>query len=496
MPILSPEFAVFFLLFMLVYWSFQAVPKAQNWLLLVANIGLLFYVSYRSAVPDVQKYNIVISVVAFSLVMTFIGVRLQKEKKAGRRKYWLSLGIIFSLSVLGFFKYHSFFLPVLYSMGYDDIGTIFIPLGLSYYVFQSIAYLMGIFRGIAPALRWHELLLHFSFFLTITSGPIIRADRFKSIDGVNLGATEQIRRQRHLLQPALAVSLILLGTAKTWWFSGYIAESFVEPVFNNPMQYNVAAILAAVYGYTLELFFDFSGYSDLVIGLALLLGFRLPWNFRAPLYAVNIKDFWARWHITLSTWIRDYIYIPLGGSRKGFFRTQVNLFIAFTLSGIWHGDTINFLIWGALHGLALVFLHIKQYFFPPARPSQAQEEDEQEEARPWWQTAKKYLSIFITFNFVCFAFVVFKITTLAELQAFFTALFLTEAQSTYGDWLLILIVLAGIAAYPQWINLFQRFVAYLQELPLSMWVVIIILVLQIIIICAPAGIPGFIYADF
>ncbi len=493
MPILSPEFALFFLLFMLVYWCFQSLPKLQNALLLAANMGLLLYLCERADLPGWQHYSMLVSVVGFSALMTGIAAGLQREKSRRRRKYWLGAGVFFALGLLAFFKYVRFFLPLFDALG--EVGAIFAPLGLSYYVFQSIAYLVSVHRGLTPALRWHELLLHFSFFLTITAGPIIRAGRFKSLAGKNLGATEQLRRPRQLLAPALAISLILLGTAKTWWFSGYLADSLVNPVFDNPMQYGAAAILLAIYGYTLQLFFDFSGYSDLVIGLALLLGFQLPWNFRAPLYAVNIKDFWARWHISLSTWIRDYIYIPLGGSRRGFWRTQINLLIALMLSGIWHGDTLNFLIWGTLHGMALVALNLKQRFVAPLLPKAVALNAHPRWGKRWRQL-KTYAAIVVTFHFVCFAFVIFKVTALEEVATFFHALFFTPTASTYDDYLPLLGIFVGLASYPWWIRGFRRFVGHLQQLPLLAWFFVIILILQLIIIYAPAGIPGFIYANF
>lgn len=479
MPILSPEFAIFLLLFLPLYWSCRAYLRLQNSLLLLTNIGLLFYLQVIFA----------LSVTGFSLLMVWVAWQLQRGNNKTQRRRWLWVGISFALAILAFFKYFDFFRPGLYQLGFDEVADIVMPLGLSYYVFQSIACLVAIYRGSLTDLKWHEMLLHFSFFLTITAGPIIRAERFKSIDGEQLGAIEQIRTLRSMQQPALALCLVLLGAVKVWWFSGNIATYFVNPVLNNPLQYSVAEILTAVYGYTLQLFFDFSGYSDLVIGLGLLLGFRLPLNFAAPLYAVNIRDFWARWHITLSTWIRDYIYIPLGGSRYGFWRTQVNLLTAMLLSGIWHGNSWNFFIWGALHGIALLWLNIKgQYLDEPDAPALF-------EGRLWAYATKIY-AVFLTFNFVCFAFLIFKLTDLGDITAVLTALLMTEAQSTVAQWGVIALIYGGIIAYPLWIAGFQRLVKLLQTLPLPLWVIVIILTLQLMMLFAPSGIPGFIYADF
>ena len=350
MPLLSIEFALFFIAFLPLYWCMAKYPSVQNLLLLAAGMGWLYHISPVFAAI----------VVLYSSCVYLLSELLRSDRE-GTRRFWLGVGIAVSLTVLGFFKYFDFFRPLIAQYaGKGGAIDILMPLGLSYYTFQSLAYLVYCFRSPhAARFEWHELLLHLSFFPTVTSGPIIRAAAFKSADGEQAGALAQIRTRqpRSPVRPALAVSLILLGIAKKWWLAGMLAENWVSPVFENPAQFNGWGVLGGVYGYTFQLFLDFSGYSDLVIGMAMLLGFRLPKNFSAPLRAANIRAFWDKWHISLSTWIRDYIYIPLGGSKKGFLRTQLNLMTAMVLSGIWHGYGWNFLIWGALHGTALVLLN-------------------------------------------------------------------------------------------------------------------------------------------
>ncbi len=473
MPILSPEFSLFFLLFFPCYWAFRAAPKIQNGLLLIANLSLLLYLNIGFAA----------SVFFFSWLITVVSWHIQYSEERVRR-FWLWFGVICALILLAFFKYFDFFRPKIYALGYTKVADMIMPLGLSYYVFQSVAYLVAIYQRKVPLFKWHELLLHFSFFLTITAGPIIRASRFKTINGSQLGFAEQLHQPRKLLNPSLAVTLILLGAAKTWCFSGQISLHFVEPVFDNPMQYSPVAILLAVYGYTLQLFFDFSGYSDLVIGLGLLLGFQLPQNFDAPLFARNLNEFWSRWHMTLSTWIRDYIYIPLGGSRRGFGRTQLNLLIAMLLSGIWHGNSWNFFIWGALHGLALVSFNIKRKLI--GAPNE----------ESWLYFLKQALAIFLTFNFVCFTFVIFKLTEFAEIKAVFHALISSEQRISSTEWDYIFLMYMGLACYPLLKALLHYFVRFLRCLPPPLWIILIVLFLQIIVTFSPAGIPGFIYADF
>ncbi len=475
MPIISIEFATFFALFFAVYWGFKSVPTAQNALLLVANLALLSYVNTTFA----------LSVSAFSFAVALVAKAMQSTKTAGWRKFWLIVGVSAAVGVLAFFKYYDFFRPSLYEMGFENVTDLVMPLGLSYYVFQSIAYLVELYRKKTPALKWYELWFYFSFFLTITMGPIIRASRFKSIDGVNAGMTEQLRSHRQIRSPALALTLVLLGVAKIWLLAAHLGSELVTPVFDNPLQYSVPMLLSGAYGYTLQLFFEFSGYCDLVMGLAFFLGFRLPWNFRAPLYARNIREFWERWHITLSTWIRDYIYIPLGGNRKGFWRTQLNVMIAFMLSGIWHGNSWNFLIWGTLHGLALVLFHLKIYFFGTAQP-----------ATTHWQKMRQLASIVLTFNFVVFAFIIFKIQSLDETIEFFNVLFNTQTPALFETWFLIVVIHIGVLCYPLWRQCMRHFVSLLASLPVPYWFVVVLLIFQVIIAFAPSGIPGFIYADF
>ena len=393
------------------------------------------------------------------------------------------------MTVLCFFKYFDFFRPIIQQYtGQSAVIDILLPLGLSYYTFQSLAYLVYCYREPkGDRFEWHELLLHLSFFPTITSGPIIRATAFKSIDGEQAGALVQIRTKqaRQLIYPALAVGLIVLGIAKKWWLAGVLAEGWVSPVFENPAQFDGWGVLSAIYGYTFQLFFDFSGYSDLVIGLAMLLGFQLPKNFAAPLRAINIRDFWDRWHISLSTWIRDYIYIPLGGSKKGFGRTQLNLMIAMLLSGIWHGYGWSFLIWGALHGAALVFLNCGDKIVGRNALGRLK--------------IGKPLAWLFTFHFVCFAFVVFNSATLADTEMLFSALFANDKgwnAPLPTDLMLLGAFALMLLLYPYLLRLFEASVKGLDKLPAWLWVIPITLILALIIVFAPSGIPGFIYANF
>ena len=479
MPLLSIEFAVFLLLFLPLYWALARRPQWQNILLLTASAGWLC-----RANP-----HFLAAVVGLSLWVYFIACQLVRpQQKHG--KHWLALGVSGCLLFLAVFKYYDFFRPYLQNyLGQSEIVDILMPIGASYYTFQSIAYLVEIHRApLVKPFTWANLLLHLSFFPTITSGPIIRSVSYQNkVVGIAQGAQSQIQTTapRTIFRPALAVCLIIAGIAQKWWFAGSLGDSWVSPVFENPAQFDGISVLAAIYGYTFQLFFDFAGYSDLVIGIAMLLGFRLPENFAAPLRAFNLVDFWNRWHISLSTWIRDYVYIPLGGNRQSFSRTQINLLLAMMFSGIWHGYGWNFLIWGTLHGIALVWLNIGKKWFKGKKLSST--------------AIGKWFAIFITFHFVSFTFVIFNARDLDSARLMFQSLLYNSKGWVVSDWYNIGLIAAFalmIIAYPLLSRLFQYAVSALERIPLWLWFIPIALALTIIITFAPSGLPNFIYANF
>ena len=484
MPLLSIEFAVFLLLFLPLYWAFARRPKWQNALLLAAGAGWLYHAN-PAFLAAVAALSVWVHLIACQLV--------RPQQKHGKR--WLALGVSGCLLFLGAFKYYDFFRPYLQNyLGQSEIVDILMPIGVSYYTFQSIAYLVETHRApLVKPFTWANLLLHLSFFPTITSGPIIRAVPYQNkVVGIAQGAQAQIQTTapRSILRPALAVCLILAGIAQKWWFAGSLDEGWVSPVFENPAQFDGFSILAAIYGYTFQLFFDFAGYSDLVIGIAMLLGFSLPENFAAPLRAFNLVDFWNRWHISLSTWIRDYVYIPLGGSRQNFTRTQINLLLAMMFSGIWHGYGWNFLIWGTLHGIALVWLNIGKKLFKNRKLSNL---------KIGKIPIGKALAILITFHFVCFTFVVFNARDLDSARLMFQALLYNGKGWAISNWYNIGLIAAFalmLAAYPLLSKLFQYAVSALEKIPLWLWFIPITLALIIIITFAPSGLPNFIYANF
>ena len=495
---LSIEFALSFIGFFCLYWGLRKMPQMQNILLVIASYLCIFLMSNWIAVSVIATY---------SCIIYFLSIAMDRWQ-IHKKKILLS-GIVFTLLQLAFFKYYDFFrqesslaLDALHLDSSFLISNLLLPLGLSYYSFQSISYLLSRYHQETEVPRFNlpQLLLHFSFFATITAGPIARAKSAKGLTDIQqqpCGMSAQIcqTEPRKILYPSLAFALILLALIKKWWIAGWLADHWVNPVFENPMQYHALEVLCAIYGYTLQLFLDFSGYSEMMVAFGLLLGFRLPVNFRAPLLAHNIRDFWDKWHISLSTWIRDYIYIPLGGSRGGFARTQVNLLIAMVLSGVWHGSGWNFFLWGLLHGLGLVLLNIGDKVYEKFRKVSPRESRNVLANTGW---LGKVIGTFVTIHFVCFCFVFFRAKSLDEALQVFQALFQNTVNVSWTNnplYLLSILLISWIAYpfvrhyTPKLSSIFGRVPKYAVSIPLFV-------VFLLVLICAPSGIPGFIYANF
>lgn len=495
---LSIEFALCFIVFFCLYWLCRFSPRLQNMLLTVASYALIYLMANEIAV---------LYVLAFSLLLFILSKIIQISEKY--KKLCMLAGIFFTVAQLFVFKFYDFFRPYvahsLDQLQLDSSGlaaNILLPLGLSYYSFQAISYLVSCYKAdeqIKP-LTFDALLLHFSFFCTVTAGPIARIESTKGLTDINqqpCGMREQIctTQKRHILWPSLAFLLLALALIKKWWLATWLADSWVNPVFANPMQYHSLEVLAAIYGYTLQLFLDFSGYSEMMIAFALLLGFRLPVNFRAPLLAHNIREFWNRWHISLSTWIRDYIYIPLGGNKVSFIRIQFNLLLAMALSGLWHGSGSNFVLWGVLHGLALVLLNTTDLLYQTIFKVNKKEAQNALYRSSWFGNV---LGTLVTIHFVCFCFVFFRAKTFDEAMNVFQSLFYNtnNIQWSSNPLYLITLLLVSWVVYPFLRALFIRAELNFNNLPRYCLFLSLLLVFVLILVCAPSGIPGFIYANF
>ena len=334
----SGLFWVLFLLFLPVY----ALLRSRRLQMVVYVVAFSLYFYYKSSAWFFMLL-IITSVLDWCLSRI-----MSDTRKLWKRRLclWLSIGM--SLSILGFFKYANFFLWNWNQMveGNFQPLDIILPVGISFYTFQSISYIVDVYKGrVSPTETWIEYLFFLSYFPALVAGPIVRADYF----------LPQIRNRDHASRQEMAAGLwlIILGLVKKAVVADYIAQ-YNDLIFASPTGYSGLESLMGVVGYVVQIYCDFSGYSDMAIGISAIMGFKLTQNFNFPYKSRNLTDFWRRWHISLSTWLRDYVYIPLGGNRRGTLRTYVNNFLTMLVGGLWHGAAWKFVIWGGMHGVGLI----------------------------------------------------------------------------------------------------------------------------------------------
>ncbi|MDP2586568.1 MAG: MBOAT family O-acyltransferase [Candidatus Komeilibacteria bacterium] len=292
-----------------------------------------------------------LSLIAFSTLLDyFAGLGIDRHNNPKTKKLILILSLCANLGLLGFFKYFNFFIDsanVAFGFMGFNLSTlnIILPVGISFYTFQTMSYTIDIYRDKIPA---HKNFLEFAIFVTffpqLVAGPIVRASEF----------LYQFKNQILLrwINFKEGGQIFLFGLVKKILIADRLAF-FVDRTFASPDVYNSLTLWLAVITYAIQIYCDFSGYSDMAIGLGKILGFKFPTNFKMPYLSLSVKEFWTRWHISLSTWLKDYLYIPLGGNRKGKSRTVINMFITMLLGGLWHGASWNFVAWGFLHGLGI-----------------------------------------------------------------------------------------------------------------------------------------------
>jgi len=352
----------------------------------------------------------------------------------GARKRWTAFTVAADLVILGFFKYYDFF-AVQADNFLDSVGLgaplpllqVVFPVGISFLTFRIITYVVGVYRDqVAPA-PTIDVALYVAFFPYLLAGPIVRAGEF-------LPQLESPRDPRRI-DVGRAAFLIFAGLIKKIIIADYLAGSIVNDAFASPGDFSSFEVLVAVLGYSVQIYADFSAYSDMAIGFALLLGFRFPDNFNAPYTAMSIRDFSRRWHMTLSSWLRDYLYIPLGGNRKGRLRTYINLMITMLLGGLWHGAGWTFVFWGGLHGAGLVGEHIAA----DRRKALGIEE-------PAPTLGRRVLKRAWVFAFVTFAWIFFRADTIGTAWDVIERLFTGwGSPSPAVTWQLIVLIILGVA---------------------------------------------------
>ena len=466
MSYLSIEFGLIFVVFFAIYWALRLLPKSQNNLLLISSYLIVASYSFQFAVI----------LFFYTCAIYFFSVMIATSKYHAKR--WLILGLSAAIINLALFKYFDFFRYELQSLlNYLNLSillpviTVLIPIGISFYTFHSVSYLVSVKNKELSVAKFWDLALFLSFFPSIIAGPINRAKTFLPQIVVS--------KPREVLEPFRAFTLIILAIIKVYCLGGLISENWVTPIFSNPLEYCTLDLLVGLYAYAIQIYLNFSGYTDLVTGIALLLGFRLPINFNFPYLATNLRDFWDRWHISLSHWIRDYIYIPLGGSRHGFVRTQLNVMLAMLLSGLWHGAGINFIIWGSCHGIGIVFLNILDRYV----------------GRGWIVQRSPIIARLLTWHYICFTWLFFCCESLADALDYLNALchnFLVDSHYI-GVFIIICIV---FLMYPICKNIPNWCTAQLSKINSIFLPVFFTLILWLTIYLAPSGVPNFIYANF
>ena len=336
----EPLFFAFFAVVFSIYWTLRRNRSRKRWLLLCSYF---FYAAW-----DWRFCSLILA----STILDFVvGLALRNPSPRFGRRFWLLASLCGNLGLLGFFKYFNFFVEsansVFGTLGLGEVRALYIilPVGISFYTFQTLSYTIDVYRRrMAPISSFLDFAVFVSFFPQLVMGPILRARDF----------LPQLTTATHFrdVRVQSMLTLFLIGFVKKACISDNIAP-FVDAVYADPTAYSALSIWLAVVSFAIQLYCDFSGYADMAIAQAGLLGYRVSPNFAFPFFAANISDFWRQWHISFSSWLRDYLYIPLGGSRAGEFRTHVNLMVTMLLSGLWHGAGWTFIAWGALNAVGL-----------------------------------------------------------------------------------------------------------------------------------------------
>ena len=484
--------------------------------------------------------NYFVLLILSSVLDYFFAGQIYKAQKPAARKFFLAVSMITNLGILFYFKYTNFLIDSFNAIFQSNFALmdIILPVGISFYTFQTMSYTIDVYRReIEPAKSFLDFAFFVCFFPQLVAGPIVRAKDF----------IPQIYKKLTLSkeETSLALFLIIGGLLKKAVISDYISLNFVDRVFEAPNSYTPFENLMAVYGYSLQIYCDFSGYSDMAIGLALLMGFTLPINFRTPYQSKNITEFWRRWHISLSTWLKDYLYFSVGGNRRGTFwgyffptlffgatlfwavkmynttpiplyivagaiivfvlaivvakdrkksvRSHFNQMTTMLLGGLWHGANLRFIIWGALHGLALAVHKTFMDFFP------AKKEDEK---KGFFSSTVNIIFVIITFHFVAFCWIFFRAK---DFDIALTVMNnIAELQFDWHKWQTIiegyrnvfLLMTIGFVwhFFPQ--NMNDQLKNFFGSMPILFKAVIVALTFWVVYATASSGAQPFIYFQF
>lgn len=461
----SPEYLFFFVGALSAGWLTVRFPRLR--------IGLLLIASY--AFYTLNNHWLILLIAGSTLIDYMAGQKIADAQTAHTRKRWLVTSITANLAILGYFKYFNFFAGSI-ALALNGLGiqadwvdlNILLPVGISFYTFQSMSYTIDVYRGRIKAER---SLLHFALYITyfpqLIAGPIVRATDF-------LPQTKQTPRlDTYALDNALY--RIFKGLFKKVVLADFLAH-YASLAYNTPGDVDMLTAWIGVYAFSLQIYFDFSGYTDIAIGCARLMGFRLPENFNAPYIAVSFSDFWRRWHITLSGWLRDYLYIPLGGSRTnaplGVYR---NLMITMTLCGLWHGAAWPFIVWGMMHGFILCFERIVG-----------------------WNKKRhaSWIRAFIMFNLFSLSWIPFRSQSLSEMGELITRMITAPLPATITYGMITVILITFSAWMAQAISTLLDYNRFIVKLPVPIKGIVYGITWAAIVVFNSNGAQPFIYFQF
>lgn len=500
-------FVYFFTLFILLFFALRNHHKARRYVFCIFSL----YFFYKASGWFVGL------VLVSAVVDFFLSNVIYREKSQSKKKFLLVLSILFNLGMLFYFKYTDFFIEIsnsLFDTNFNPLNLI-LPIGISFYTFENLSYTVDVYRGeFKPANKFSDYLLFLAFFPKLMMGPIVRAHDF--VPQIN---EPYVISERDF---AKGFFLIISGLIKKLVISDYITLNMVDYMFDNPALHTGVENLMAVYGYAMVIYCDFSGYSEIAIGIALWLGFKIPPNFMSPYQSVNITEFWRRWHISLSTWLKDYLYIPLGGNRNfsvasfifvgGFLvgsfimgvelfhlsnfwaavisavlllifiipalitrktsgiAANFNLLTTMLLGGFWHGASWNFIIWGAIHGVGLgihkIWMLLTDKSFAAFNQSRIY----------------KIISGILTFHFVCFAWIFFKAEDLEIAKTMIYQIFNNFDISVFGPFYdnykgVVWMILAAMVLHLVPDNLADKVIARTKTIPMVVYILVFFLFL-------------------
>ena len=500
-------FVYFFTLFILLFFALRNHHKARRYVFCIFSL----YFFYKAS-------GWFVGLVLISAVVDFfLSNAIYREKSQSRKKFLLVMSILFNLGMLFYFKYTDFFIEIsnsLFDTNFNPLNLI-LPIGISFYTFENLSYTVDVYRGeFKPANKFSDYLLFLAFFPKLMMGPIVRAHDF--VPQIN---EPYVISERDF---AKGFFLIISGLIKKLVISDYITLNMVDYMFDNPALHTGVENLMAVYGYAMVIYCDFSGYSEIAIGIALWLGFKIPPNFMSPYQSLNITEFWRRWHISLSTWLKDYLYIPLGGNRNfsiasfifvgGFLvgsfimgvelfhlsnlwaavvsavlllifiipavitrktsgiAANFNLLTTMLLGGFWHGASWNFIIWGAIHGVGLgihkIWMLLTDKSFAAFNQSRIY----------------KIISGILTFHFVCFAWIFFKAENLEIAKEMIYQIFNNFDISVFGPFYdnykgVVWMILAAMVLHLIPDNLADKVIARTKTIPMVVYILVFFLFL-------------------